>query len=152
LTQQAEIKPAFQIRSCRPDDFATALRLLGQLWPDKDLDTVALRQVFDHTLESASQIYLCAENSDGIIGFASLTIKNNLWRAANLGHIDELIVEQSWRNQGLGTQLLEQIIARARETNCTRVELDSAFHRTEAHRFCEQHGFENRAYLFSKTL
>jgi hypothetical protein len=32
------------------------------------------------------------------------------------------------------------------------VELDSAFHRSQAHKFYQQEGFENRAYLFSKPL
>jgi glucosamine-phosphate N-acetyltransferase len=42
--------------------------------------------------------------------------------------------------------------ARHRRQASRRVELDSAFHRKQAHRFYEQLGFENRAYLFSKAL
>jgi glucosamine-phosphate N-acetyltransferase len=35
---------------------------------------------------------------------------------------------------------------------CKQFELDSAFHRKEAHAFYEQRRFERRALLFSKPL
>jgi hypothetical protein len=33
-----------------------------------------------------------------------------------------------------------------------RLELDSAFHRTNAHAFYDKLGFEKRAYLFTKEI
>lgn len=87
-----------------------------------------------------------------MIGFAPLTIKNNLWQAGNLGHIDELVVDQEHRGAGIGTTLLHEIIAAAKQRDCVRVELDSAFHREKAHKFYKRNGFDNRAYLFSKEL
>jgi GNAT superfamily N-acetyltransferase len=99
-----------------------------------------------------AQVYLCAIDETKVVGFASMTIKNNLWRLANLGHIDEMIVDEKHRGSGLGTQLLQEIIEHARRRGCVRVELDSSFHRKMAHAFYERNGFENRAYLFSKRL
>jgi len=87
-----------------------------------------------------------------IIGFCSLTIKNNLWQAGNLGHIDELIVDDNYRGKGVGSKLMDEITRIAKENQCKRIELDSAFHRKEAHRFYENEGYENRAYLFSKEI
>ena len=75
------------------------------------------------------------------------------WDASgNLGHIDELIVDKKFRGQGIGQSLLEKMTEIARENDCKRIELDSAFNRREAHVFYEKSGFENRAYLFSKKL
>ena len=62
-----------------------------------------------------------------------------------------VVADSSFRGKGVGCQLLSQLII-AIEKKCKRVELDTAFHRKEAHRFYEQHGFENRAYLFSMIL
>ena len=142
----------FEIRMCRRRDFQSVLRLLQQLWPGRELDSDALQKVFERGLRSKSQVYLCAENKDAVIGFVSLTVKNNLWQAANLGHIDELVVDEKHRGSGLGTRLLTAIAAQARQRGCVRVELESAFHRKKAHAFYERHGFENRGYLFSKPL
>ena len=148
-----EIKPLIRIRSCATNDFASVLRLLRQLWPEKQLDESAVKRGFERALDSGSQACLCADNNnDQAVGFVSLTIKNNLWQAANLGHIDELIVDQAHHGHGLGSELLNAIIDVAKERHCTRIELDSAFHRKKAHQFYERNGFENRAYLFSKRL
>jgi GNAT superfamily N-acetyltransferase len=140
----------FQIRQRRTEDFEKVLRLLRQLWPDKPLDEVALRTVYDRALVSESQVYLCACDDQNVVGFGSLTLKNNLWQQGYLGHIDELVVDGEYRGRGAGTQLLEQLIFVARQKGCRRVELDSAFHRTHAHEFYQQHGFQNRAFLFSR--
>ena len=142
----------FKIRRSEQRDFEGVFRLLRQLWPDEELDSTALQRVYERALASHSQVYLCVVQQEDVIGFASLTIKNNLWEAGNLGHIDELVVDQGCRGAGIGTDLLHKIIAAARQRGCVRVELDSAFHREKAHEFYNQNGFDNRAYLFSKEL
>ncbi len=141
-----------KIRECRREDFDSVFPLLRQLWPDNELDAASLGKVFNGALESDAQVYLCATDGEDVIGFVSLTVKNNLWQAAKLGHVDELIVDEKYRGHGLGARLLNEIMAHAERQGCARIELDSAFHRKSAHRFYEQHGFENRAYLFSKNL
>ena len=140
------------MRSCTAEDFPAIAGLLGQLWPTKKLDLAALNKVYQRALESEQQVYVCAADGKKIIGFGSLTLKNNLWQEGNLGHIDELAVDTAYRGNGIGTKLLEHLIEIARQKGCRRVELDSAFHRKQAHQFYEQNGFENRAFLFSKPL
>jgi len=141
------------IRACTREDFEQIFALLRQLWPDRTLDRDALSQVYCRGLASDLQRFLCAEEEEeNIVGFCSLTIKNNLWQAGYLAHIDELVVRKEKSGRGIGGALLDAIIEAAKQAGCSRVELDSGFHRTEAHRFYQQHGFENRAYLFSKTL
>lgn len=86
------------------------------------------------------------------MGFASLSVKDSLWQGGGVGYIEELVVDEKSRVQGIGTKLLEHAIALARENGCRRIELDSAFHRKDTHRFYERLGFESRAFLFSKGL
>ena len=52
----------------------------------------------------------------------------------------------------LGTELLDAAIAAAKKKGCGRIELDSAFHREDSHKFYENIGFTKRAYLFSKEI
>src|ERR1700733_4753613 len=120
------------IRQCNGADFERIFALLEQLWPDKTLDSDAIRRVYSRGLASDLQQYLCAVEDEIVVGFCSLTIKNNLWQGGYLGHIDELVVSKDKRGFGIGTALLAAIIGVAKETGCFRVELDSAFHRTEA--------------------
>ncbi len=87
-----------------------------------------------------------------MIGFGSLTVKNSLWQAGPIAYVDELVVDEAHRGCGVGTRLLEELISLARLRGCRRIELDSALHREAAHRFYERHGFDNRAFVFSKPL
>lgn len=140
------------IRSCAEEDFPFVFELLKQLWPGAQLDTEMLQRVYERALNSDKQKLIVGLIDGKIAGFCSLTVKNNLWLAGNLGHIDELIVDKRFRGRGIGKKLMDGIIKIARENDCKRVELDSAFHREDAHRFYEDLGFENRAYLFSKSI
>lgn len=140
------------IRECTSADFEQIFCLLQQLWPDKQLRQERLKAVYEAGLASDYQYYLCAVEHGCVKGFGSMTLKNNLWSGGLLAHVDELVVDHASRGRGVGSALLQTMIARALEQRCTRVELDSAFHRKGAHRFYESQGFENRAYLFSKVL
>jgi ribosomal protein S18 acetylase RimI-like enzyme len=141
-----------KIRFCTEEDFDAVLILLGELWPGRQLDVAALRGVFHRALVSETQFYLCADDEGAVAGFCSLTLKNNLWQAGYLAHIGELVVDVRRRQKGIGRALLAAAIELAAGRDCARIELDSAFHREGAHRFYESQGFENRAYLFSKSL
>ena len=122
------------------------------MWPDQQLNMTNMKDVFGKGVDSENQYYLCAEKGGVIVGFCSLAVKNNLWQQGKLGHIDEIVVEETFRGNGIGKELLNRISQTARTLGCKRIELDSAHHRKEAHEFYEKNGFENRALLFSKTL
>ena len=139
-----------QIRPYCAGDFAAVERLLCQLWPDKPLDADALHLVLDHGISTGLQDYLCAVDGEEVIGFGSLSLKNNLWQGGWLGHVDELIVDVQCRGRGVGRELLTELVALATARGCRRVELDSGMHRTEAHRFYESMGFECRGLVFSR--
>ncbi len=141
-----------RIRTATPGDFDRICELLQQLWPEKKLDKGALKAVWTRALRSSVDIYLCAEIENAVAGFCSLAIKNSLWQQSRIGLLSEMIVDEAFRNRGIGTALLGTIVDVARQRGCRRIELDSAFHRDEAHRFYEKAGFVKRAYLFSKEL
>jgi ribosomal protein S18 acetylase RimI-like enzyme len=137
----------------KEEDFNQLFELLKQLWPNLSLDKSAMKEIYLKGLTSNDQHYLIATTKEEkMIGFVSLSIKNNLWQCGNLAHIDELIVDHNYRGKGIGSLLINEIITVAINKKCKRVELDSAFHRVEAHEFYEKYGFENRAYLFSKPI
>lgn len=95
---------------------------------------------------------MCAEIDGKVIGLCSLVIRESLWVEGLIGHINELIVDESLRRMKIGTELLEAIITAAKKKECKRIELDSAFYREDAHKFYEREGFTKRAYLFSKMI
>ncbi|MDR3141340.1 MAG: GNAT family N-acetyltransferase [Tannerellaceae bacterium] len=141
-----------EIRQLTPEDLDGLLKLLEQLWPGKSIDANAVRKVIGKGLGNDSQIYMCATDNKKLAGYCSLTIKNSLWMQANLGNIDELVVDGEYRNRGIGKLLMNEMEAIAKNRGCKQLELDSAFHRTNAHAFYEKQGFEKRAWLFTKEI
>lgn len=141
-----------EIRYCKPEDFDKILILLQQLWPDQALDKLALQDIYQLALNNDLQKLIVGVANGLIVGFCSLTIKNNFWQAGRLGNVDELVVDVNHRGSGIGTKLMERITEIAMEHNCVRIELDSSFRRKEAHQFYLNIGFKARAYLFTKSL
>lgn len=139
-----------RIRRAMPADFEEVLALFRQLWPGKVLNKERQRAVYTVMLESAGYELLCAEMEGAIIGFASLSIQHNFWQEGHILYITTMIVDERHRGQGIGTALVREIEKIAGERGCKRIELESAFHRTEAHAFYEKMGFEKRAYFYSR--
>jgi GNAT superfamily N-acetyltransferase len=141
-----------ELRQCTAEDFEGVLSLLGQLWPDTPLDAKSLWTVYDRALASDRQLYLCAVSGGQVVGFGALTIKSNLRNGAFVGYVDEMVVDETLRGRGIGTRILDHLTSWARERGCTRIDLDSAFHRKDAHAFYEARGFRRRAYQYQKLL
>jgi glucosamine-phosphate N-acetyltransferase len=140
------------IRNLTLNDIDGLIDLLQQLWPGKIIIKDAVAKVIARGIGNGYQFYTCAVDGEKLVGYCSLTIKNNLWTEGNLGNVDELVVDSEYRNQGIGKLLMANIEALAREWDCSRLELESSFHRVQAHKLYEEIGFEKRAYLFSKLL
>jgi glucosamine-phosphate N-acetyltransferase len=98
----------FKIRNATDSDFNELFDLLKQLWPDLDLDFQALNEIYLKAIDSELQRLIVGEINEKIVGFCSLTIKNNLWQAGNLGHVDELVIDKVFRGKGYGKKRLIQ--------------------------------------------
>jgi ribosomal protein S18 acetylase RimI-like enzyme len=144
-----------EIRKLTINDINALMILLEQLWPDKRTNKNAAKVVIEKGLSNNYQVYICATDNEKLIGFCSLTVKNNLWLEANSGDIDELVVDCEYRNQGIGKLLMNKIEKIAQDYKCKRLYLESASHRTVAHEFYEKLGFEKHTYsscYFAKEI
>jgi GNAT superfamily N-acetyltransferase len=120
-----------RIRIAVPADFERLVDLLRQLWPGKELDRKRLLAVFNQMMFSDVYRMVCAENGGTVIGFCSTAILDNFWQEGPVLYITTMIVDEKHRGQGIGTALINEIEKIARERGCKRIELESAFHRTE---------------------
>lgn len=147
-------KLLIDVRRRRQADWPAVLDLLRQLWPDPRLDVATIRAAYRRGLRSRQRVYLCAVAATRVVGFGSFSVNQNLWQPGFAGgHIDELVVDKTYRNRGIGKRLLKELVAVAGQRGCRVVELESAGHRDGAHRFYERHGFHRRAtILFARKL
>lgn len=141
-----------QIRPATLEDFDQLLVLFRQLWPTKTIVPDRLRGVFKRVIETPYKQYFCATDADRVVGLGAISYKDNLWQEGVIAYVEELVVDEARRGKGIGTQLLDHLVGLAQARGCRRIELDSAFHRVDAHRLYERVGMEKRAYLFSRVL
>jgi GNAT superfamily N-acetyltransferase len=66
--------------------------------------------------------------------------------------VDDLISAADARSKGYGKQLLDWCYDLARRNGCSVVELDSAVHRADAHRFYFRERMHVLAFHFSRTV
>lgn len=140
------------IRNSKLEDFDDMILLFNQLWPGKELNINDLMLVFSRGIQSDRDEYLCVELNGKVIGFCAFAIVNNFWQEGHIAYVYAMIIDDAFRGQGIGTELLKKVFNQAKLRGCKKIELDSGFPREEAHKFYENMGFTKRAYLFSKDL
>jgi GNAT superfamily N-acetyltransferase len=67
-------------------------------------------------------------------------------------YVDDLAVAARDRSRGFGGALLAELTVRARAAGCNLIDLDSALHRSDAHRFYIREGLPITAFHFGRVL
>lgn len=67
-------------------------------------------------------------------------------------YIDDLVVDEAHRSQGVGAMLLDHLEQVARSEGAHCVELDSGHQRTDAHRFYRRRGYHDPGLRFRKHV
>ena len=142
---------SLSVRPSQPQDFADVFELLAQLWPDKSLAEIPMRDAFNQGLVATSEIYLTASLSGRIVGFASISLENSLYHGGTLAWVEALVSDKRVRGQGIGTALMNRVIEEAIQNRCKAVEIMID---TQAHavKFVKNKGFQLRGNAFELRL
>lgn len=86
-------------------------------------------------LQQSGGYHLAYLEDDGrVVAVAGYRVMDNLYSGRVL-YVDDLVTDDTVRSKGYGKQLLDWLIAQAREAGCQTFELDSGVQRFDAHRF-----------------
>jgi GNAT superfamily N-acetyltransferase len=110
------------------------------------------RQGLARVLNDRDRYLLVAEAGGQVVGFVNAYFRFHLHHGGIVGTIDELIVSEKYHGQGIGRELIEAVIDRARSTGAKAVDVSCHLRRAEAHAFYEQCGFERPSYKFIRFL
>lgn len=93
----------------------------------------------------------CIELEDRVVAATGFRIVHYLaW--GKVLYVDDLITHPQARQLGLGSALLDWLIARATAQNCDAIHLDSGFQRDDAHRLYLNKGFVLNCHHFSRPV
>ncbi|UCB43564.1 MAG: GNAT family N-acetyltransferase [Dehalococcoidales bacterium] len=108
-------------------------------------------QVYEQIKAMPDHELLVAEDEGEVIGSVVLLIVPNLSHGASpWAVVENIIVTQKHRRRGVGRQLMEYAITRAREAGCYEIQLSSNKRRRGAHRFYGGLGFQAEAHGFRR--
>jgi ribosomal protein S18 acetylase RimI-like enzyme len=121
--------PVPHIWLAEPHEAETVARLLvafrdhlGRDWPSAN---AFLAGVEGQIERRDTEFLLGAPHADAPpAGVVQLRYRHGLWRAGTDCHLEDLFVDTGARGAGLGRALVDAAIARAREHDCRRIELD----------------------------
>ena len=113
-----------QIRKARPADCRRLLELIKELalYEKAPQEVTVTLAHFEKSGFGENPVWwaFVAEDESGIQGFALFYIRYSTWKGQTL-YLEDIIVTESRRGQGIGAKLFEQILAEAKERKLVRV-------------------------------
>ena len=142
------------------DDAAEVARLLHDFNVEFDTPTPGVEVLahrLAHLLGGDSTIVILA--GEPAIAVAVVTLRTNVWYDGQVGLLDELYVVPPLRNQGIGSQIVELLLAECRSRRVGLIEINVDEGDVDAQRFYERHGFTGlgpetgeRAFYYEQEL
>ena len=106
----------------------------------------------DRQNRPAQGIRLSIRGPNGEIARAYLYVMTNDLHAEPFGLLEDVFVDETQRGSGLGTALVREVIAAAREAGCYKLIATSRASRAKVHELYERLGFVNYGLEFRMNL
>jgi GNAT superfamily N-acetyltransferase len=126
-----------------------ALPVLRELRPH--LTAESLAAIYAEGYPQGLRFTAAASDEGEVLGVAGWRIIANT-NAGRMLYVDDLVTAAAARSTGVGGALLAELAKRATDAGCTALELDSAVHRFDAHRFYLRERMAITAHHFGRKL
>lgn len=136
--RQAKREDLAEIVRMLADDFlgATRERLANPL-PESYV------KAFEEIDADKNNELVVALNNGEIIGTLQITFTPSIsFQGGKRATVESVRVDEKYRGQGIGKELMRWAIERARKENCVAIQLTTNAERQDAHRFYENLGFQ----------
>jgi ribosomal protein S18 acetylase RimI-like enzyme len=105
-----------------------------------------------HSLRRYSSCFVVVQSAGEVIGLISAELVPYFPNGSTICRVTSLVVSSHHRGRGLGEQLLAGVADFAREHHCSGIEITTAEHRLDAHRFYRRLGFSRTSFRFFQAL
>jgi PhnO protein len=139
------------LREAKNYDKEQVYRLIERL-EDKAIDSEKFSDIYDANLSNPFVFYFVYEKENIILGFISIHVQKLLHHASNVAEIQELIVDETVRLQGVGRRLFQKAKDVGVDNGCIQLEVCCNQKRLLSHRFYQSQGMTNNHYKFCMPL
>jgi GNAT superfamily N-acetyltransferase len=141
------------IRKVRSDEAGRIVELLSQLWPDQDVDIATVTKILERYVQDPSYWIRGYQEDSALLGMITVSFRSTFFYGGEGAIIEDLVVEESHRGQGIGRELVGFVEDEIAEHGRARaVEVSSDLHRKGAHLFWEKCGYSRQACQFRKEM
>jgi ribosomal-protein-alanine N-acetyltransferase len=102
-----------------------------------DFDDFWSYSIFKSELENPNSFYIMAKQNNIIIGFAGI------WQSVDDIHITNIVVKKPYRNNGVGSMLLNKLIQICKSKKTSSITLEVSIQNVPAIKLYEKYGFKN---------
>jgi ribosomal protein S18 acetylase RimI-like enzyme len=135
------------------DDVKGIIELCNECFEENTSLNYALK-TFNNTINDPNQIYIVGIVLGKIVAHTKITIIPTMYEDMNTySIINHFCVKESYRRNGIGSKMLEEVKKISLKMNCKSIKLWSNNYRDAAHGCYLKFGFEkNDATFFSKEI
>ncbi|MBJ2175994.1 GNAT family N-acetyltransferase [Aureibaculum sp. A20] len=116
---------SFKIRKAEPNDMEAVLKLINELAvfeKEPDAVEITIDDLIENGFREHPAFYLhLAELDNKVVGMALFYHRFSTWKGSSL-HLEDLIVTQKHRQEGIGKALYDSVLKFALNNNINRVE------------------------------
>ena len=146
---KAKPPPTPKIRDAKPSDAARLSKLFTYL--GHPIEEKAVRKNLS-ALKKTGELPLVVTLEKQVVGLCGIARRVAVHRAAPIGRISVLVVDEKAQGHGIGRMLVEAAEEWMRKKGCKLVEVTSNDRRTAAHAFYRHLGYERSSIRFFKRL
>jgi GNAT superfamily N-acetyltransferase len=131
------------------EDILDILPLLKKL----NDDVISSEILQQRILEMSNQNYEClgVYQKESLIGICGLWFQTRHYAGKSM-EIDHVIIDDKYRNQGIGKALMEFVYTYANKKQCNWIELNTYVDNFPSHKFYNNQGFIGKGFHFIKKL
>ena len=140
------------IRTAKKNDMLTVYEQICDL-ENKTLKMNDFRKTFNINVSNKNIIYLVAAvNKKEIVGFISCHIQNLLHHEKRVAEIQELYVNKKYRQQGVGTLLINKVVEKLKTKKIESFEVTAQNKRKKTHDFYISTGLNQSHLKFTRNI
>ena len=125
---------------------------LGRQVPKNEEEIKHFVKLIQNYISERDKMILVAEIDSKVVGLISLVFLPRLNRNKPEAWIPDFIIDQEYRNKGIGRELLKKGIEIARKEKCWRIRLETGLSRKGAQRFYKMMQMKPFALAFMRSL
>jgi ribosomal protein S18 acetylase RimI-like enzyme len=141
-----------RVREAGPGDEAAIADLIQELAAAGGDSSPVTEDYAGEYLSTPGSYVLLAQRAGRVVGLLSYSVRPNLYHAGPAAFIEELVVAEPERGQGVGSALLRHLLAYLEATTCVEVSVTTLPDNEGAQRLYRAHGLVDEAVFLEKHM